>query len=62
MSKENINKFVNSLDKGDAKQAGEDLKNALADKVTSSLDDAKTDVARSMFKSVFTTRCRRTRC
>ena len=27
MSKENINKFVNSLDKGDAKQAGEDLKN-----------------------------------
>ena len=49
MSKENINKFVNSLDKGDAKQAGEDLKNALADKVTSSLDDAKTDVARSMF-------------
>ena len=49
MAKENINKFVNSLEKGDAKQAGEDLKNALADKVTSSLDDAKTDVARSMF-------------
>jgi hypothetical protein len=49
MSKENINKFVDSLQKGDAKQAGDDLKNALADKVTSSLDDAKTDVARSMF-------------
>ena len=48
MSKENINKFVDSLQKGDAKQAGDDLKNALADKVTS-LDDAKTDVARSMF-------------
>ena len=49
MAKENINKFVNSLEKGDAKQAGEDLKNALADKVSSSLDDAKSDVARSMF-------------
>ena len=49
MSKENINKFVNSLEVGDNKQAGDDLKNALADKVTSALDDAKTDVARSMF-------------
>ena len=49
MVKENINKFVNSLEIGDNKQAKEDLKNALADKVTSALDDAKTDVARSMF-------------
>ena len=49
MSKENINKFVDSLQKGDAKQLGDDLKNALADKTTSSLDDAKTDVTRSMF-------------
>ena len=49
MSKENLNKFVNSLEKGDNKQAGEDLRNALADKVTSALDDAKTDVAKSMF-------------
>ena len=49
MSKENIGKFVNSLQKGDNKQAGDDLKNALADKVSSALDDAKTDVARSMF-------------
>tara|TARA_B100001559_G_scaffold97991_1_gene82012 strand:- start:939 stop:1985 length:1047 start_codon:yes stop_codon:yes gene_type:complete len=49
MAKENINKFVNSLEKGDAKQAGDDLKNALADKVSSALDDAKTDVARSAF-------------
>jgi len=49
MSKENINKFVNSLEKGDAKQAGADLKNALGDKVSSSLDDAKQDVARSIF-------------
>ena len=49
MSKENLNKFVNSLQSGDNKQAGEDLKNALADKVSSALDDAKTDVARSAF-------------
>ena len=49
MAKENINKFVNSLQKGDNKQAGDDLKNALADKVSSALDDAKSDVARSVF-------------
>ena len=29
MSKENINKFVNSLQKGDDTQAGDDLKNVL---------------------------------
>ena len=49
MSKENLNKFVNSLQQGDAKQAGEDLKNSLADKVSAALDDAKVDVARSAF-------------
>ena len=49
MSKENLNKFVNSLEKGDNKQAGEDIKNALADKVSSALDDAKVDVAKSVF-------------
>ena len=49
MSKENIGKFVNSLQKGDNTQAADDLKNALADKVSSALDDAKTDVARSVF-------------
>ena len=32
MSKENIGKFVNSLQKGDAAQAGDDLKNALEKK------------------------------
>ena len=47
MSKENLNKFVNSLQQGDAKQAGEDLKNSLADKVSAALDDAKVDVAKS---------------
>ena len=41
MSKENLNKFVNSLQK--------DIKNALADKVSAALDDAKVDVARSVF-------------
>ena len=49
MSKENLNKFVNSLQQGDAKQAGEDIKNSLADKVSAALDDAKVDVARSAF-------------
>jgi len=49
MVKENINKFVNSLEKGDNKQAGEDIRDALADKVSSALDDAKVDVAKSMF-------------
>ena len=49
MSKENLDKFVNSLEKGDNKQAGEDISNALADKVSSALDDAKVDVAKSMF-------------
>ena len=49
MSKENLDKFVNNLEKGDNKQAGEDIKNALADKVSSALDDAKVDVAKSVF-------------
>ena len=49
MSKENLNKFVNSLEQGDNKQAGEDIKNALADKVSAALDNAKVDVASSMF-------------
>ena len=49
MVKENIGKFVNSLQKGDNTQAADHLKNALADKVSSALDDAKTDVARSVF-------------
>jgi hypothetical protein len=49
MSKENLNKFVNSLQQGDSKQAGEDLKNSLADKVSAALDDAKVDVAKSAF-------------
>lgn len=49
MSKENLNKFVNSLQKGDNIKANDDFKNAMADKVTSALDSAKIDVAKSMF-------------
>lgn len=48
-NKENLNKFVNSLEQGDNKQAQIDIKNAIAGKVTAALDDAKIDVARSMF-------------
>ena len=49
MSRENLNKFVNSLEKGDNLQAADDFKNAMADKVSSALDNAKVDVAKSMF-------------
>ena len=49
MSNENIKKFVNSLEQGDNKQAGVDIKNALADKVSTALDNTKVDVAKSMF-------------
>jgi len=49
MSNENLKKFVNSLETGDNKQAGEDIRNALADKVSAGLDNAKVDVAKSMF-------------
>ena len=49
MSNENIKKFVDSLEKGDNLQAADAFKSSIADKVSSALDDAKTDVARSMF-------------
>ena len=49
MSNENIKKFVNSLEKGDNLSAADAFKASLADKVSSSLDDRKTDVAQSMF-------------
>ena len=49
MTKDDTKKFVNSLEKGDNKQAGTDIKNALADKVSGALDDAKVDVAKSVF-------------
>ena len=49
MSNENIKKFVNSLEKGDNLSAADAFKASLADKVSSALDDRKTDVAQSMF-------------
>ncbi|BCU97733.1 MAG: hypothetical protein CM15mV18_1180 [uncultured marine virus] len=58
MSKENIVKFVNSLQKETTQSSADDLKNALADKVSSALDDAKTDVKINIYRS---TRRRRSR-
>ena len=49
MSKETLKQFVNSLEKGDNLKAKEDFGNAMASKVSSHLDDAKVDVAKSMF-------------
>lgn len=49
MSKENLNKFVNSLEQGDNLKANDAFKAAIADKVSTALDDKKVDVAQSMF-------------
>ena len=49
MSKEDLKYFVDNLDKGDNTEAQKNLNNAMADKVSATLDDAKTDVAKSMF-------------
>ena len=49
MTKENLNKFVDSLSKGDNIAAKDAFNQAMADKVTNTLDTTKTDVARSMF-------------
>ena len=52
MANDNVKNFVNSLDKGNNDQAGEEIKNALADKVSAALDDRKVDVAKTMFQDV----------
>ena len=49
MSKENIKNFVNSLEKGDNLAAADAFKASIADKVSSALDDRKSEVAQSMF-------------
>ena len=49
MSKESLKNFVDNLEKGDNTEAQKNFNNVMADKVSASLDDAKTDVARSMF-------------
>tara|TARA_Y100000592_G_scaffold4152_1_gene6014 strand:+ start:23 stop:289 length:267 start_codon:yes stop_codon:yes gene_type:complete len=49
MSKENLKNMIDNLDKGDNLEAEKSFNDAMADKVSASLDDAKTDVAKSMF-------------
>ena len=49
MSKEELKNFVDNLDKGDNTEAQKNFNNAMANKVSATLDDAKTDVAKSMF-------------
>ena len=52
MSKESLKNFVDNLDKGDNIEAEKNFNDAMADKVSASLEDAKTDVAKSMFTGV----------
>ena len=52
MSKESLKNFVDNLDKGDNVEAEKNFNDAMADKVSASLEDAKTDVAKSMFTGV----------
>ena len=49
MVKENIKNMIDNLDKGDNAEAQKNFNDTMADKVSASLDDAKTDVAKSMF-------------
>ena len=52
MSKEQLKNFVDNLDKGDNNEAQKNFNDAMANKVAANLDDAKTDVAKSMFTGV----------
>ena len=52
MSKEELKNFVDNLDKGDNTEAQKNFNDAMANKVAATLDDAKTDVAKSMFTGV----------
>ena len=49
MVKENIKNMIDNLDKGDNTEAQKNFNDTMADKVSATLDDAKTDVAKSMF-------------
>ena len=49
MSKEDLKNFVDNLDKGDNTEAQKNFNDAMANKVSATLDDAKTDVAKSVF-------------
>ena len=52
MSKEELKNFVDNLDKGDNAEAQKNFNDAMANKVSATLDDAKTDVAKSMFTGI----------
>ena len=49
MSKESLKNFVDNLEKGANTEAQKNFNNVMADKVSASLDDAKTDLAKSVF-------------
>jgi hypothetical protein len=49
MAEDKVKEFVDSLEQSDNIKAGEDIKAALANKVSAALDDRKVDVAQSMF-------------
>lgn len=49
MSKEDIKNMVDNLEKGENSEAQKNFNDAMANKVSATLDDAKTDVAKSMF-------------
>ena len=52
MSKENLKNMIDNLDKGDNTESQKNFNDVMADKVSATLDDAKTDVAKSMFTGV----------
>ena len=49
MSKENLKNMIDNLDKGDNTEAQKNFNDIMADKVSATLDDSKTEVAKSMF-------------
>jgi hypothetical protein len=52
MMSENIRKFVDDLSTGNNADAGEAFKDALRDKVATSLDQARVDIAGKIFNGV----------
>ena len=55
MTKENLNKFVDSLAKGNMDDAKGAFNNAMADKVSSALDVTKQNIATSLYQQPNTT-------
>jgi hypothetical protein len=50
MTKENLNKFVDSLAKGDNVEAKDAFNNVMADKVSTALDATKQNIATSLYQ------------